>query len=94
MGVFDVVRGRNTSQLVDNLTVSNETHEPKDMQDVPEDAGGERKNSLTERNAENVEKHPDEVTQDAYLGVQKAEAAALVWSKKAVYLTYAWYVAG
>lgn len=32
----------------------------------------------------------DQVTQDAQLGVKKAEAAALVWSKKTLYLTYAW----
>ena len=30
---------------------------------------------------------------DGSTGVNKAEAAALVWSKKALYAMYAWYVA-
>jgi hypothetical protein len=45
---------------------------------------------LFARNEREVEQNPDKVTQDAHLGVQKAEAAALVWSKPAVYATYAW----
>lgn len=31
----------------------------------------------------------EEVTQGAQLGIRKAEAAALAWSKKTAYLTYA-----
>ncbi|KAL4990399.1 major facilitator superfamily domain-containing protein [Aspergillus falconensis] len=46
--------------------------------------------SLFARNEKEVEQNPDKITQDAHLGVQKAEAAALVWSKTAVYTTYAW----
>ena len=46
--------------------------------------------SLEAANEKSIEKHPDEITRNAYAGVQKAEAAALVWSKKAVILTYAW----
>ena len=34
--------------------------------------------------------HSDEVSVDYLPGVQKVEAVTLVWSKKAVYLTYAW----
>ncbi|KAI9374332.1 major facilitator superfamily domain-containing protein [Aspergillus egyptiacus] len=45
---------------------------------------------LSARNEKEVELHPDRVTEDAHLGVKKAEAAAMVWSKKAVYATYAW----
>lgn len=48
--------------------------------------------SLEAQNEKEVEAHPDEVTKDAQLGVQKVEAAALVWSKQAVYATYAWWV--
>ena len=48
--------------------------------------------SLEAQNEKEIEAHPDQVTKDAQLGVQKAEAAALVWSKKAVYATYAWYI--
>lgn len=46
--------------------------------------------SLEARNEKEIQEHPDQVTQDTDLGVQKAEAAALVWSKKAVLATYAW----
>ncbi|POR36869.1 Siderophore iron transporter mirB [Tolypocladium paradoxum] len=46
--------------------------------------------SLEARNEKEVQANPDRVTQGAELGVQKAEATALVWSKKAVYLTYGW----
>lgn len=48
--------------------------------------------SLVERNEKDVQLHPNQITAHAQSGQQKAEAAALVWSKKAVYLTYAWYV--
>jgi hypothetical protein len=46
--------------------------------------------SLFARNEKEVEQNPDKVTQDAHIGVQKAEAAAMVWSKKVVYATYGW----
>ena len=46
--------------------------------------------SLEARNEKIVQANPDRITSDAQLGVQKAEAAALVWSKKTVYLTYGW----
>jgi hypothetical protein len=47
--------------------------------------------SMEQRNEKEVELHPNEITKgDGPLGVQKAEAAALVWSKNAVYCTYAW----
>ncbi len=46
--------------------------------------------SLEARNEKEIELHPDQVTRGAELGVQKAEAAALVWSRKAVLATYAW----
>lgn len=46
--------------------------------------------SLEKKESMEVEAHPDVVTKDTALGVQKAEAAALVWPKKAVYGAYAW----
>ncbi|ERS98236.1 siderochrome-iron transporter [Sporothrix schenckii 1099-18] len=46
--------------------------------------------SLEARNELEVQKHGGVVTEKAQLGVQKAEAAALVWSRKAVLLTYVW----
>jgi hypothetical protein len=46
--------------------------------------------SLEEKNEREIVEHPNEITQDAQIGVQKAEATALVWSKTALYATYAW----
>jgi hypothetical protein len=47
--------------------------------------------SLEARNEREIEQHPDQVTADAHIGVQKAEAAALVWGKPALIFIYAWY---
>jgi hypothetical protein len=46
--------------------------------------------SIEIRNEREVLEHPEQVTQDAQIGIQKAEATALVWSKTALYSTYAW----
>ncbi|KUI67014.1 Siderophore iron transporter mirB [Cytospora mali] len=46
--------------------------------------------SLERLNEKEIQAHPDQITTDAALGVQKAEAAALVWPKWAVYCTYGW----
>ena len=46
--------------------------------------------SLEARNEKEIELNPDHVTRNAQMGQQKAEAAALVWPKSAVYATYAW----
>lgn len=58
-----------------------------DQEAFPSDADDA---SLEEKNERQVQQHPHEVTASAELGVQKAEAAALVWTKKTVYCTYAW----
>jgi len=46
--------------------------------------------SLEARNEAEVQQHPDQVTRDAHIGVQKAEATTLVWGKPALIFTYAW----
>ncbi|CAK7242894.1 MAG: Siderochrome iron transporter 2 [Sporothrix thermara] len=46
--------------------------------------------SLEERNELEIQKHGNEVTSSAQLGVKKAEAVALVWTRKQVLCTYAW----
>ena len=96
MGVFDVIRGRQDSQIVEDLAVTEDRQEPKNDSDLEtppassEDSDEGRRLSREAANEKSIEKHPDEITRNAYAGVQKAEAAALVWSKKAVILTYAW----
>lgn len=46
--------------------------------------------SLESREDKEVTAHPDSITEGTYVGLQKAEAVALVWSRKAVFGTYAW----
>lgn len=46
--------------------------------------------SLEALNELEVKKNGNAITDGAQLGVKKAEAAALVWSRKAVLLTYGW----
>ncbi|KAL4968093.1 putative siderochrome-iron transporter [Aspergillus stella-maris] len=64
--------------------------EPKGVQErvIPDSDSSDL--DLFARNEKEIEQNPDQVTKDAHLGVQKAEATTLVWSKKAVYATYAW----
>ncbi|KKY17973.1 putative siderochrome-iron [Phaeomoniella chlamydospora] len=64
-------------------------HDTQTVRETTEDLPSETA-SLEQKNEKEVQVHPDQVTADAQLGVQKAEAAALVWSKTAVYCTYAW----
>lgn len=90
MGVFDVIRGRQDSQIVADLEVTEDSHEPKNDLETPPSDSEDRRLSLEAANEKNIEQHPDEITKNAHAGVQKAEAAALVWSKKAVILTYVW----
>jgi len=75
---------RATEQPVDEKTTTNEAPEQSTY-----DAGSDSL-SLEERNEKEVELRPDNVTKDAQIGQQKAEAVALVWPKTAVYGTYVW----
>jgi hypothetical protein len=91
MGVLDLVRGRNDSHIAEDFAPS-EDAQPKHQAGVSQDhvASDSDTLSLEAQNEKEVQAHPDEITQHADLGVKKAEAAALVWSQKAVYATYAW----
>ncbi|KIH87804.1 siderophore iron transporter [Sporothrix brasiliensis 5110] len=46
--------------------------------------------SLEQQNEKEVVTNPDAITASAQRGVQKAEAAALVWSKTTAYAVYVW----
>ena len=87
MGVINLIRGRDHSRAAnlesDYVPSANEKN--VDFTD-----SGSSRLSLEERNEKEVVELGGQVTAGAQLGVQKAEAAALVWSKKAVYLTYGW----
>ena len=94
MGVLDAVRGRNRGRMA-NLATSDpnpadatnkETHGPN--HDFTTDTDSTL--SLEERNEKEVIENGDRITADAQLGVKKAEAAALVWPRWAVFATYGW----
>ncbi|KAL1878688.1 Siderochrome iron transporter 2 [Diaporthe australafricana] len=58
---------------------------------VPEsDTNSSSRVSLEELNEKKIQADPEHVTADAALGVQKAEAAALVWPRWALFATYGW----
>lgn len=97
MGVLDLVRGRNDTRLgAHAFGVTPNQADEKRVQDGP--AGVPADNyksdtdtlSLEEKNEKEVIENPDRITNTAQLGVKKAEAAALVWPKWAVYATYGW----
>ncbi|KAK8197548.1 major facilitator superfamily domain-containing protein [Phyllosticta capitalensis] len=104
MGVLDQIRGRGDSRHVAAIASPDEPQpaspeagvvqqEPKalDVETTPRtDTSGSERASLEARNEKEIELHPDEVTADAYMGVQKAEAAALVWGRKTIYALYLW----
>lgn len=78
--VVDRLKGRKTNHVVDDL-------QPVEQHPTTTQADGPYDNpELSEKNPQ-----PEVVSREAPIGVQKAEAAALVWSKNAIYGTYAWY---
>jgi hypothetical protein len=46
--------------------------------------------TLEERHEEQLLEYPNGITKGAQPGIQKAEATALVWTRTALYATYAW----
>jgi len=88
--------GINTLRMRKNPGIAGAVGEFDDKQDTTgfaDHSGSDSDTlSLEARNEKEVQTHPDQVTQSAELGVQKAEAAALVWGKKTVWATYALYV--
>lgn len=93
MGVLDMVRGRNDTRNAQAIANSNVDHptvsDEKKSADLSESDSDDNL-SLEARNEKEIRLHPDSITADAQPGVQKAEAAALVWSKPALYTAYAW----
>lgn len=67
----------------------NVSPEKNDIEQPPSDSDSSRL-SLEAQDEKEIQAHPDQITANAALGVQKAEAAALVWPKWAVYATYGW----
>lgn len=93
MGIWSKFQGRTGSSDSSNAPVE-QTTASKGAEQQPNnpvyDSENSSRLSLEERNEKEIEHNPQHVTDDAYMGVQKAEAVALVWGKKAVIATYAW----
>lgn len=88
MGIFNKFTGRGAADPVTEA----ETTESKNNVETGNYTSGSDSDSLdlAEKNEKDIQEHPDEITAHAQPGVQKAEAIALVWSKKALFATYAW----
>ncbi|KAL4778915.1 major facilitator superfamily domain-containing protein [Aspergillus varians] len=84
MGVLDKFLSHDRAPEINTPT------EPKEPQEPAAHESDSSNFDLFAQNEREVEQNPDKVTQDAHIGVQKAEATALVWDKKIVYLVYAW----
>lgn len=90
MGLFRFKKGPHDTQVATDIATTDQVTE-KTVPASTEPSGSDSDNlSLEARNDLEIQAHPDEITADAQPGVQKAEAAALVWGKPAVYSTYAW----
>jgi hypothetical protein len=87
MGIINLTRGRKDNVIVEDLRPSQE-NEKIDI-NVEQNTIDEGLNNL-DRAEKEIREHPDVVSANAADGVRKAEAVALVWSKKAVFATYAW----
>lgn len=90
MGVLENIRGRDTSLTNAAANRSDPVDEKSPDQSQNAFASDSDTLSLEARNEKEIQAHPDQITADAEIGVQKAEATALVWSKKTVYAVYAW----
>lgn len=87
MGVINLTRGRKDNVIVEDLRPTQE-NEKTDI-NVEQNTIDDGLNNL-DRAEKEIREHPDVVSASAADGVRKAEAVALVWSKKAVFATYAW----
>ena len=95
MGFLTSTRGRNDTRIVQGITGS-DLHGLKYEVNVSannsNDSNGS--NDIEQVSVETVPEKPPQrnshrTTQGAYIGVQKAEAAALAWSKKTAFGTFA-----
>lgn len=90
MGVTDKIRSRRNED-VQPAVPAPETLGEKDAPVVQDsDLTPQSSDDNLARAAKERELHPDEITEGANAGVQKAEAVALVWPKKVVWAIYAW----
>lgn len=91
MGPTTVTRGRNDVQLAQNVAGADFKDFSYEVRVTSPSNGEENPDEITLEtwHAGEAQKSANVVTQDAPRGMQQAEAAALAWSKKIAYLTYA-----
>lgn len=87
MGILNLARGRRDDRII---AENNEYRDTSKDFEVSGSGSDSDTLSLEAKNEKEVQEHPDSITQHAQLGVKKAEATALVWSKGALYGTFAW----
>ncbi|EME79287.1 uncharacterized protein MYCFIDRAFT_71925 [Pseudocercospora fijiensis CIRAD86] len=92
MGVFNQIRGRKTENVTADAAIGSRgvVDDEKTPRDCTHSDSDSDNLSLEARNEKEIQQHPDKVTAGAQEGVQKAEAAALVWTKPVLYATFAW----
>jgi hypothetical protein len=83
MGVFDSVQRRDENNRIMKIFGS-PAGKIDDVEVTPETS------SLEWQDEKEIQERPDEVNVNASIGLQKAEAAALVYSKKTLIVIYAW----
>jgi len=95
MGVINLTRGRRDIRVVEDI-VGSDLHGLNSAANTSTDSSHSKDGHQIEQQAsvETIPEKPPQrnshrTTQGAYIGVQKAEAAALAWSKKSAYGTFA-----
>lgn len=93
MGVVDTIRGRDEDGRTSKPFLPPPDYEDETIKQEPPannitDLPGEE--SLEWHDEKEVEAHPDQINPNADIGLQKAEAAALVYTKKVVFGIYGW----
>lgn len=87
MGVFDGIRRRDENSRIMNVFGSSEEKNDGVVGEAPAQTS-----SLEWQDEKEIQQRPDEVNANASVGLQKAEAAALVYSKRSLIGIYAWWV--
>ena len=90
MGILELVQSRDNNGRTSKAfaPAGNESQvqeqSPSDVETPPDSR------SLERHDEKEVLEHPDEINRNAQVGLQKAEAAALVYTRKVVIGIYGW----
>ncbi|KAJ6184800.1 hypothetical protein N7519_006101 [Penicillium mononematosum] len=103
MGLPGTAQGRDDGKIIDRTIFGEESHSTQNEKSEVRGANGDKSPYDAEStpsadgfhgdmfdDEKELAQHPDSVTEGAELGLQKAEAAALVWSWPALVGIYAW----